>query len=292
MKTKKRIALFIAALALTATVALSAVAFAVCGSDTVSIAGSTSMKNVMEALADAYNEKTGNQIDLNFNGSGEGIKAAQDGSVDFGLASRDLKDTETGVDQVTIAVDVIALIVATSNSVTNVTSQEVFSLYSEGTAIQTSITTPVIREDGSGTRSAFEEIIKGIPSDGTEEVALEKVDLLSGMTETTSTGTMIETVSSNASAIGFASYSEAKAAEDQDQVKILQFESVTPTTESIGDGSYTLARNFNLILPDGGYAALSDAAKDFYDFIASEEGIAVITAENLVTVDIPSGDAE
>ena len=289
MKAKKRIAFFVAALAMTAAVAVSSVAFTGCGAESISIAGSTSMKNVMSALADAYMAETGAVIDLNFNGSGEGISAAQDKSVDFGLASRDLKDTETGVEQVTIAVDGIALIVKAGSSVSDVTEKEVFDLYHSGTAIQTVLTTPVTREEGSGTRSAFEEIVKGTV-DGSEK-ELGEAGLVEGITEATTTGTMLTTVSGNASTIGFASYSEAKEAEDDGSVDILEYNSVLPTSETIADGSYALARNFNLILPDGGYASLSDAAKGFYDFIASDDGIKIIEGQNLVTVDIPAGDA-
>ena len=285
MKAKKRIAVFVAALALASVVAVSSVAFTGCGGSTINVAGSTSMKNVMSALADAYMAETGNTINLNFNGSGEGISAAQKNEVDFGLASRDLKEDETGVKQVTIAVDGIALIVKADSSIEAVSMAEVYNLYHEGTTVQSVITTPITRESGSGTRSAFEEIVKS--SSGTE---LGEDGLKTGITETTSTETMITTVSGNAAAMGYASYSEAKAAEDDGQVKILKYDNVLPSNATIGNGSYKLARNFNLILPGNGYSDLSDAAKDFSDFIASEDGIKIIEEENLVTVDIPAGE--
>ena len=179
MKAKKRIAVFVAALALASVVAVSSVAFTGCGGSTINVAGSTSMKNVMSALADAYMAETGNTINLNFNGSGEGISAAQKNEVDFGLASRDLKEDETGVKQVTIAVDGIALIVKADSSIEAVSMAEVYNLYHEGTTVQSVITTPITRESGSGTRSAFEEIVKS--SSGTE---LGEDGLKTGITET------------------------------------------------------------------------------------------------------------
>ncbi|HIY74125.1 MAG TPA: substrate-binding domain-containing protein, partial [Candidatus Intestinimonas merdavium] len=81
-------------------------------SGTVVTNGSTSMESVMGALIEAFKEVQPDvQIQYTGSGSGAGITSAQDGTADIGLASRDLKDDETGVKQITVAKDGIAIIV-------------------------------------------------------------------------------------------------------------------------------------------------------------------------------------
>ena len=81
-------------------------------SGTVNTNGSTSMDEVMGFLKEAFEElHDGVTIQYTGSGSGAGITGAQEGTCDIGLASRDLKDSETGVKQVTVAKDGIAIIV-------------------------------------------------------------------------------------------------------------------------------------------------------------------------------------
>ena len=80
-------------------------------SGTVNTNGSTSMESVMLALIEGFKEAQPN-VTVNYTGSGSsaGVTGAQDGTCDIGLASRDLKDDETGVEQITVAKDGIAII--------------------------------------------------------------------------------------------------------------------------------------------------------------------------------------
>ena len=96
------------------------------------LAGSTSVAPVMEVLADAYKEMySGVEIEIQQTGSGAGITSTIEGACDIGMASRDLKDEETakGVEQTQIALDGIAVIVNTENSVDDLSTEQIRSIF-------------------------------------------------------------------------------------------------------------------------------------------------------------------
>ena len=89
------------------------------------IAGSSSVSPVMEALKEAYLAiNTNAEIEIQTSDSTTGVNSAKEGICDIGMASRDLKDTETGVTATTIAQDGIAVIVNNENPVENLTSPQ------------------------------------------------------------------------------------------------------------------------------------------------------------------------
>ncbi len=103
----------------------------------IEISGSTSVQPVMNTLAAAYMQlNSGVHITVEGGGSGVGITDAQNGNVDFGMASRDLHDDETGIVAHKIADDGIAVVVSASCPLTNVTLDQLFNLYMNGTAIE------------------------------------------------------------------------------------------------------------------------------------------------------------
>ena len=88
-------------------------------SGTVNTNGSTSMESVMGYLTEGFKEvQPGITVNYTGSGSSAGVTGAQDGTCDIGLASRDLKDDETGVKAITVAKDGIAIIVNPENTVT------------------------------------------------------------------------------------------------------------------------------------------------------------------------------
>ena len=127
------------------------------------------------------------------------------------------------------------------------------------------------RENGSGTRSAFIELF-GIE----EEVDGEKVDQTStSIAETTSTSVMMQTVAGDEYAIGYISLGSL-----DDTVKAVSIDGVAPSIETVADGSYAIARPFNIVTKDG----ISDAAQDFVNFIMSADGQAVVTENGQISV--------
>lgn len=99
-------------------------------SGAIKITGSSSVTPVMEKLAEAYNKINANvKIDIIQSDSTTGIQDALNGNNDFGMASRELKDTENGVKSTAIAVDGVAVVVNKDNTVLNLTSEQVKSIY-------------------------------------------------------------------------------------------------------------------------------------------------------------------
>ena len=281
MKAKKRIAVFVAALALASVVAVSSVAFTGCGAD-VTLTGSTSVQPLMEKLAEAFEEKTGIVVSVGGGGSSVGVSDAQAGTVDFGMASRDLKDSETGVTATRIAIDGVAIVVKKGVELASVTSEQLYNLFVNGTAIG-SITKGAGREAGSGTRDAFDTIITDAKGNSIDKNDATYNDVVS---ENSSTGAVITAVEKDNATIGYISYGSL----DEEKLTAVPYQAVGDESavainiNTIKDGSYKLQRNFNLILPEGGEDALSEDAKAFYDYILGAEGQKIVSDEGYVSI--------
>ena len=92
----------------------------------VSTNGSTSMEKVIASLSEAFMAKYPDvTVTYDPTGSGAGITAAAEGTADIGLASRDLKDSETGLDATVVAIDGIAVIVNNANPTSALTSEQI-----------------------------------------------------------------------------------------------------------------------------------------------------------------------
>ena len=242
-------------------------------SGTVNTNGSTSMDEVMGFLKEAFEElHDGVTIQYTGSGSGAGITGAQEGTCDIGLASRDLKDDETGVHQVTVAKDGIAIIVNPANPVADLSLEQIAALATGETANWADVggsdgqVVFMGREAGSGTRDGFESIT------GTEDACVYQ-------NEYTSTGEVIAGVASNPNAIGYASLS---AVEGDDTVKVVTVGGVAPSEETVLDGTYAIQRNFNFIISDS--AQLSPAAQAFVDWATSTDASDLIAGAGAVPV--------
>ena len=238
---------------------------------TVNTNGSTSMESVMGYLIEAYKElQPGVTVNYTGSGSGAGITGAQEGTCDIGLASRDLKDEETGVKQITVAKDGIAIVVNPQNPVADLSLEQIAALatgeignWSEVGGSDGQVVF-IGREAGSGTRDGFESIT------GTEDACKYQNEL-------TSTGEVVANVASNPNAIGYVSLSAV-----DDTVKALTVGGVAPSEEAVLDGSYAIQRNFNFIVSDS--AALSAAADAFIQWATSTDASALIADAGAVPV--------
>ncbi len=234
-------------------------------SGTISTNGSTSMEKVIGSLSEAFmNDNSGVTITYDATGSGTGVEAAKNGSADIGLASRNLKEEETGLTTKTVALDGIAIVVNANNGVKNLTVKQVSDIFTGkiknwkevgGKDLEISC---IGRESGSGTRDGFESITE---TEGTCKLAQEL----------TSTGAVITAVGSSDNAIGYASLS---AVEGQDAVKAVTINGVECTEDTVQDGTYVIQRPFNFVLKDG--AELSAQAQAFVDFATSDAAAQLI----------------
>jgi len=232
-------------------------------SGTISTNGSTSMEKVVASLIEAFKaENPDVTITYDATGSGSGITAATEGTADIGLSSRNLKDSETGLDATIIALDGIAMIVNNTNVVDNLTIEQIAGLFTGEITNWSQVggaDAPVAvigREAGSGTRDGFESII-GV----TEECIYDQ--------ELTSTGAVITAVSSNQYAIGYASLSAVSS-----EVKSVTVEGVQCTEDTILDGTYAIQRPFVMVTSSS--KELSAAAKAFIEFALSDEATEII----------------
>lgn len=242
------------------------------GKSTVSTDGSTSMEKVIGYLSEDYMEKNGNvSVTYNPTGSGAGIQAVNDGRCDIGLSSRDLKDAEKKtLNQTVVAIDGIAIIVNPANSVSNLSVEQIAKIYTgevsnwKDLGGADSPIVPIGREAASGTRDGFESITK-------------TKDKCKYTQELTSTGDVIQTVSSNPNAIGYASLASVK-----DTVKVLSVENVLPSKETIQNGSYKIQRDFVLVTKKD--TPLSDEAQKFFDFATSADADVLIEKAGAIPV--------
>lgn len=132
--------------------------------------------------------------------------------------------------------------------------------------------TIVSREDGSGTRGAFVELL-GIEEKNADG---EKEDMTTEAAKiTNSTSVMITTVESDVNAIGYISLGSLNEA-----VTAVKVDGAEATAENVASGTYKVQRPFNIATKDG----LSDVAQDFINFIMSKEGQTVVEENGYIAV--------
>ena len=265
----------IISLALAAMLMLAALAG--CSKDTaggtVSTDGSTSMEKVIGALGEAFEQNNeGVSFTYNPTGSGSGITAVSEGRCDIGLASRALSGDEkaSGLTETVLALDGIAVIVNPENPVSDLSLETIAKIYKgeikNWKVVGGSDAEIVLigREAGSGTRDGFESVT------GTKDACRYRQEL-------TSTGDVITAVSGNPNAIGYASLASVK-----DSVKALSVGGVSPSEDSVRDGSYAVQRPFILVTKTDG--ELSETAQAFFDFAVSADANDIISAAGAVPV--------
>ena len=227
---------------------------------TVATDGSTSMEKVIGYLSEAFSETyTGVTVTYNPTGSGSGITATIEGTCDIGLASRNLKDEEIeeGVEQTVLCYDGISVIVNTENSVSELTLEQISQIFSGEITNWSEVggddaeIVVIGREAGSGTRDGFESITD------TEDICVYSQEL-------TSTGAVISAVASTPGAIGYASMASV-----DDSVTTLVVDGVSPSEETVLDGTYAIQRPFVLVTRTD--EELSEAAQAFFDYCFTAE---------------------
>ena len=242
-------------------------------SGTVSTDGSTSMEKVINSLGESFMAQNKDvKFTYNPTGSGSGIQAVSEGRCDIGLSSRALKDDEkaSGLVETTLALDGIAIVVNPENPVSNLDVDTIAKIYTgeitnwKDVGGDDAEIVLIGREAGSGTRDGFESIT-------------DTKDACAYRQELTSTGDVINTVSTNPNAIGYASLSAVG-----DSVKALTVGGVEATEDTVRDGSYVVQRPFVLVTKEG--TELSAAAQAFFDYALSADAADIIAAAGAVAI--------
>lgn len=274
IRTNKRIR--ISAIAIGVVFALNMFALSGCSqksSAAIIIAGSTSVQPYAEVVAEEYsilNPST--EIDIQGGGSSAGITAAQSGVANIGMSSRSLKDEEKGLWYVEIARDGLAIVVNPANNVQDLTLDQVRDIYSETITTWNEVGGSkskihvIAREEGSGTRSAFTDLVMGKTTEITPRAIVQD-----------SNGAVRQLVADDPNAIGFISLGLVN-----ETVKALQLDGIAATRENVENGSYQLSRPF-LFVSSG---EPTGQVKEFVDFILSDDGQKILVNEGL----IPSSD--
>lgn len=241
-------------------------------SGTLTLAGSTSMEKLCEALSESFMEANPNvTVTVEYTGSGAGLESLAAGSVDIGNSSRHLKDeeTKTGAVENVVAIDGIAVITDAKNKVKDISSEDLAKIYkgeisnwSELGGDDEAIVV-IGREAGSGTRDAFEEL-------------LEVADECAYAQELDSTGAVLAKVAATPGAIGYVSLDVV-----DDSVLAMALDGVEPTEKEILAGKYLLSRPF-VMATKGEVSEQNDLVKAWFDYIKSEEGQNVISQIGLI----------
>lgn len=241
----------------------------------VTLEGSTSMEKLMNALKESIVEDYPNlSLESQFTGSGAGIKAVASGNTDIGNSSRALTEEEKaqGIVENIVAIDGIAMITDKSNTVKNLTKQQLADIYTgkitnwKAVGGQDQQIVVVGREAASGTRGAFEEI-------------LDVKDKCKYANELNETGAVVAKVQETAGAIGYVSLDIVQ--DSQDKVNTLQLDGVDASESTILAGTYQLQRPF-VMATKGEIKDQSEQVQALFQFIQSEKGQEVIKKVKLI----------
>jgi phosphate transport system substrate-binding protein len=230
--------------------------------------GSDSTINVVKALAEAFQTKSGIAIQIEGGGSGAGAKAAMAGEVQLAFLSRALDEKEKagGLNGSTYAIDAVAVIVNNDNPASNLTLAELKDLFTGTTAAwpDGKPVVPYNRNADSGTREIFQDKVlgKGVAFSASAAIKHD--------------GVLLGAVAKITSSVGYDGFGHV----DQKLVKIVAVNGVLPSPATIRSGAYPLTRTPT-------FATKGDVnaeVKLFVDFAMSPEGQAIVVQNGLVSL--------
>ena len=240
------------------------------GVQNITVAGSTSVQPLTEKLAEEFSKNNpGKRIYVQGGGSSAGIQAVKTGAADIGTSSRQLKPNEKGPKEITIARDAIALVVNPKNPVQGLTIEQIRGIFAGEITNWQQIGGPnqpiraFTREEGSGTRGAFEEIVMGDSKIGGKLLVQY------------STGGVKQGVISDPNAIGYVSLGVV----DQ-KVKALAVDGIVPSEESVNQNQYRIARPFLFLTQE---QPKKELVNQFVNYVLSPEGQKIV-AEDFIPV--------
>lgn len=243
------------------------------GTATVSISGSTSVGPLAEKMAEKYKKTSDTKIEINQIGSSAGITNAVNGVSEIGMSSRDLKEEEkkSGLVETIIAYDGIVVVTHPSNKVKNLTLEQVRAIFTGeitnwkelgGDDMEIVV---VSREDGSGSRDAFQEI-----------VGYSSGELVRSAIIASGNGNIKTTVAGNKHAVGFISFEYIDTS-----ISTVDINGVEATAKNVLQQKYSLARPFLFVHKQ---EQLSDAGKQFIDYILSPDGQAIVAETGAIPI--------
>lgn len=241
-------------------------------SGSVTVSGSTSVQPLAQDLADVFkNVQPGISVEIQGGGSTQGIKDVSEGTSNIGTSSRDLTADEKnlGLKEYIIAYDGVAVVVNPSNPVTNLTKDQIVKIFKGEIKNWKEVGGPdkdiivITREDGSGTRTAFEELLGIQEKKDGKTLSLITPDALVA----DGSGAVKAHVSTKEDAIGYTSMGFV-----DNTLKKVSIDNIECTIDTVKSNTYPVSRPF-LMLTKG---EPKPEVKAFLDFILSDKGQEVV----------------
>ncbi|MDD5259148.1 MAG: phosphate ABC transporter substrate-binding protein [bacterium] len=245
-----------------------------CGRDKagsgITVAGSTSVQPFADKWAEVYMEENpGKIVNVQGGGSSAGIQATKSGACNIGTSSRDLKSDEKDLTEIVVARDGLAIIVHPLNPIDNLGLEQVKGIFNgkirnwRELGGSDKMITVVTREEGSGTRGAFQELV------------MKKDRVAKSAIVQDSNGTVREIVAGDPNSIGYISLGLVN-----NKVRALKLNGVPATDENIISKKYKLVRPF-LFVTKG---EPTPVCREFINFVQSAEGQKLVSEEGLIPV--------
>ena len=267
----------IGAIALLGAMAVTSVS----AKETISAVGSSSVTPLMEVFSETY-MKTNSDVFIEVQGPGSsaGVKAAKNGSADLGMSSRNLKDSEKepALKELTVAMDGIAVVVNPKNDLSGLTAEQVTAIYKGEITNWKDVggaDKPIVaitRDTASGTRGAFEDIMKL-----KKKISGKKVSAISQRAQVANGNGALKTmVASNPYAIGYISLGTVDAS-----VNALSINGTPASVDNVKNGSYKVARPFLVLYKEGQPSAQT---QKFLEWMVSDDAQALVDKKGYISV--------
>lgn len=245
-------------------------------SGTITESGSTTVQPLAEKLAIAFmaaNPKV--KVVIQGGGTAAGITSANNGTVDIGGASRELTKDDPLLVTHLLARDGIAIIVNPANPVNGLTKIQIRDIFSGAITNWNQVGGPdkdihvAAREEGSGTRTAFQELVMGKDASG------NNINIVKNAILQSSSGAILQVVKSDSQVISFDSFGYL-----DNSVKALAIDGVSATSENAKSGTYPVVRPLYFLTrtqPTG-------LVKAFIDYCTGTDAQKIITSEGYISV--------
>ncbi|OPY53280.1 MAG: PBP superfamily domain protein [Methanosaeta sp. PtaU1.Bin060] len=251
--------------------------------DKVNVAGSTTVLPLAESEAEVFNEQQSDcQASVTGGGSGAGITAAGEGRADIAMASREIKDSERAkykdkgnFQQFFIGYDGICIAVSKQiydAGIKSISREQLKDIYSGKIKNWKELGGPdasiyaISREEGSGTRDTFNELVMGSNTAETPGVS----------TNAAGNAEVKTAVTGSDKAIGYLGFSYAESGD----LGVLAYEGVSPDVKNIKGGSYPLARHLYFYT----LGEPTPCAQKFIDFVLSAAGQKIADENGFIPV--------
>ncbi len=240
----------------------------------LNLVGSTTVQPLAEVLAESFEAlEPSVVVYVQGGGSSVGVRSAADGSANIGMASREIKPSELHeypeLIVHTIARDGIAVVAEPGCTAVSLTKEQVKQVFAgeitnwNEIGGENLIITIVAREEGSGTRAAFEDMI------------MEDALIVDNAILQPSNGAVRTTISVIPGAIGFLSFGYL-----DEQTKVIAIDGVLPTEENAVSGEYSVVRPLNMVT----YGESGEIVDAFLNFVMSEDGQAIVIEEGYLPI--------